>query len=229
MSPGAQHDRNNPDGSLLGNILKTAAIAAAAYFGGSALISSFGSTAGAGAAAAADGAVSASTAAAFGSSADTLGYFATATDAAVNTSVADYIAAASAGLDVGATTAFTAGLPLASLAASSPGFLASAWQAAKTAQSVVSTASTVSKLVSGAPKIPQFIQPSQNAARGFFMPDSVSSFDASTGANMFDTSQAKASTPSMQTPFILPAENSAIPLPLFMAAGFAAILFLVKK
>lgn len=216
------------DSNLLGTVLKTAAIAAAVYFGGSALLNSFGTTAAAdaGAAAAADAGVSASTAAAFGSSGDALGFFTAGTNAAVNTSVADYIAAASAGVETGAATAFASGLPLASLASSGSGFLTSAWQAAKTAQSVVSTANTVSKLVSGPPKLSLAIAP--NTAS--FLP-SVSPSGAllNTGENMIDTSSAQAASPAMDIPQIMPAGSSSLPVPLFVAAGFAAIYFLVKK
>lgn len=225
MSPSAQSKRNDPGGSLFGDILKAAAIASAVYFGGGALIDYFGA-AGSGAAAGAAGAADAAGASALGTSGDALGFFTAGTDAAVNTSVADYIAAASAGLDTGAVTAFTSGLPLASLATSAPGFLAGAWQAAKTAESVVSTANTVSKMVSGPPKLSMAISPgSPSFLPPVFNPGNL--FD--TGANMLNTSPAQAAAPAMQTPFIMPTADSSLPVPLMMVAGFAAILFLVKK
>lgn len=228
------------DSNLLGDVLKTAAIAAAVYFGGSAILSSFGSTA-AGAAGAADAAAvagagevaSAASAASLGTAGDALGFFTAGTNAAIGTNVADYIAAASAGLETGAATAFTGALPLASLGASSSGFLSTAWQAAKTAQSVASTANTVSKLVSGPPKlspavVPRLASPAgQSVAPFSFLPDTT--LNTAGADNVMNTGTINRASSAIQNPVIMPSESSSLPVPLMLAAGFVAFLFMVKK
>lgn len=218
------------DSDLLGSILKTAAVAAAVYFGGSALLSSFGTTAAAeaGAVAAGEAGVSAGTAATFGTSGDALGFFTAGTNAAVNTSVADYIAAASAGLETGAATAFTAGLPLANLASSGSGFLSSAWQAAKTAQSVASTSNSIKNLVSGPPKLSPAITPKQNTILPTVL-NSGSLLDGNEGEKMVNTARGQSASPAIQMPLIMPADSSSLPIPLLITAGLTALFFMVKK
>lgn len=145
----AQAARNDEGGMLgLGEVFDMVALAAAAYFGGAAL----GAWGGAGEAAAASSLASAdamagigasawaaptaatvspATWAAFGNTASTADLYAAATSSAINTSVADYAAAAVAGESVGAMSAFSAGLPLSSLsgAVASPGFFSGALDA----------------------------------------------------------------------------------------------------
>lgn len=237
QSPAAQAARSGSDS--FGDFLTIAAMAVAAYFAGpAAFAAEAGSVAAAEAAAtystfegfatvAAESVVSPSTWAAFGTEASTAGMYANATAAAVNTTVADYAAAAVAGEATGAATAFSY-LPVSSLGpAVSAGFLESALEVAKGVKKAVDTVRIVNTATQQQSIVPRNAPvPVGWAVDAGWSPslgDSGAkySYDPATGALMLQSST------SPEAAAVVPAAGTVSPV-LVLAALAGAVFFLVK-
>lgn len=224
------------------NPLKAAALVAAAYFAGPSFAIGDAAAAESAAATAASvdtfATVAPETLAAFGpTSGSTLGFFNSASAAAVNTSVADYAAAAAAGTSTGAAAAFTSALPLASTAApiASAGFLDTALSVAKGVKKAVDTiqivnAATMQKsLVPANAPIPAgwAVDARWNPSLG----DTGTKFtyDPATGALMqLNTQKADQGAQSTAQPSVV-APSGPLSPGLVLAAAAAAVLYLVKS
>ena len=171
--------------------------------------------------------VSPSTWAAFGSTASTADLYTAATASAVNTSVADYAAAAVAGEATGAATAFTY-LPVSSLGpAVSAGFLETALEVAKGVKKAVDTVrivNTATRQQSIVPRnAPLPVGWAQDAGWSPSLGDTGAkySYDPATGALMLQSS----TTPDAAA--VVPAAGTVSPV-LVLAALAGAVFFLVK-
>ena len=176
---------------------------------------------------AAESVVSPSTWAAFGTEASTAGMYSSATAAAVNTTVADYAAAAVAGEATGAATAFTY-LPVSSLGpAVSAGFLESALEVAKGVKKAVDTVRIVNTATQQQSIVPRNAPvPVGWAVDAGWSPSlgdtgAKYSYDPATGALMLQSST------SPDAAAVVPAAGTVSPV-LVLAALAGAVFFLVK-